>query len=75
MIKMEQKIEKLEKEVKLLKKEITDIRRIVKKEIFSVIIERISVSELTKSEKKALAKAMEDFRKGRKENFVELEKV
>ncbi len=63
MIRTEQKIEKLEREVKLLRKELIDIRRIVKREIFPVIIERISVSELTKSEKKALDRAMENLKK------------
>ena len=53
----------------------TDIRRIVKRDIFPVIIESISVNELTKSEKKALDRAMEDLKKGKKENFVELEEI
>ncbi len=56
MIRMKQKIEKLERE------------------IFPVIIERISINELTKPEKKALDKVMEDLKKGKKENFVKLER-
>ena len=75
MIRVEQKIEKLEKEVKMLRKELVEMRRIVKKEVFPVIIERISVSELTPEERKAMEKAVEDFRKGKMENFAKVEEI
>lgn len=48
MIRIEQKIEKLERET------------------FPVIIERISINELAKPEKKALNRVMEDLKKGKR---------
>jgi hypothetical protein len=69
----EQKLEELKKEISVLKKEIISIKKmfvVIKKPI---IIERLDKKSLTKEERKAMKEALEDFRKGRKENFLSLE--
>jgi hypothetical protein len=38
-----------------------------------IIIERLDEKSLTKEERKTMKEALEDFRKGKKENFLSLE--
>jgi len=69
----EQKLEELKKEISVLKKEIISIKKMFAIIKEPIIIERLDKKSLTKKEREALEESLEDFRKGRKENFLSLE--
>jgi chromosome segregation ATPase len=72
---VEQKLERLEKEISQLREEVISMRKMMAVIKEPIIIERLNEESLTKEERRLMEEALEDFRKGRKEKFLTLEKL
>jgi chromosome segregation ATPase len=70
---VEQKLERLEKEISQLKEEMISIKKMIAVVKEPIIIERLNEESLTKEERRLMEEALEDFRKKRKEKFLTLE--
>jgi hypothetical protein len=70
---VEQKLERLEKEISQLREEMISIKKMIALIKEPIIIERLNEESLTKEERRLMEEALEDFRKRRKEKFLTLE--